>query len=293
MNSRAKGKDGDQMLIAKTKAQFVSTLQTELWTGNETAMKLRTRKGVGDIFAVVSPGYVPADAPEVVAQIVDGLPRDARGSWAYDPRSTSWELRAEVWTPTPVEQHAVGEAFEGFARFGSKDNGMGRFEGGGGVTMLRCLNASTYIAPGAMTSRVHRGGILVDVAAMLTQSIKAIGTLCDAWGVNREQVVALPVDDEDKPIPLEVAFPGFWRWLLTDRASELAVLPGRTETHVKALTALYPSERRDADRLVRADFAQTFTKYVQEQPSDVRREAERAVGSWLSTPRQRIGCDLG
>jgi hypothetical protein len=274
----------DPAKLARDKAQFVEVLSHELATCDEQRLKLRVREnGQHDIFAVVSTGYAPADAPEVVAQIVGSLPPDTRGTWAYDPITTTWELRASIWTPTPVEQQAVGEAFQGYARFGSRDNGTGRLEGGGGVMMLRCLNASTYVAPAANLSRVHRGAIMVDVDRMIAQGRVALDALCGAWGVARATEVPLPKDDDGAPIPLEIALPGWCRHLV--RETEMAVFPGRTEVHVAELARAFVQERRDPDRIVRSDFAQAFTRLAQAFEPDVRRDAEKAAGAWLTRSR--------
>ena len=53
------------------------------------------------------------DAPEIVEHILLALPADAKGSWVYDPATTSWELRAAIWTPTPAAEHAGGDVVEG------------------------------------------------------------------------------------------------------------------------------------------------------------------------------------
>jgi len=129
---------------------------------------------------------------------------------------------------------------------------------------------------------------LFDVQRMTRGALKAIDALCAAWGKNRADVVDLPrtTDGTDRPIPIEQAIPGFWSYLLRDRSSELAgVLPGRSAEHVKGLTRAFFGERRDFSRLVRSDFAQGWTKYIQAQPTDVRREAEGAIGEWLVKPR--------
>jgi len=273
------------------RAKLAEVLAHECKRAGDTVLQLRTRDNPGDVFAVVSPGYTPADAPEVVRQILRDLPRDAKGTWSYDADSTSWELRADVWTPTPVSEQAVGEPFAGYVSFQSRDNGTGKFRGGGGIEVLRCLNASVYVASGASVERVHRGRVLYNVGAMLRKATGAIDTLCALWGKNRDAIVAMPSDDMG-PVPLSVALPGFWRFLLADRRSELAgVLPGRTKTHVEGLTRVFGSERRDADRLVRADFGHAFTRYIQGQADPVRRDAEMAVSQWLSSGAP-IGCDL-
>lgn len=269
------------------RAEIASVVVYECKRNPDVALKLRARRAVGDVFAVVSPSYEPADAPKVVADLVAGLPGDARGSFAYDPFSTSWELRASVWTPTPVEEQAVGEAFEGYATFNSKDNGSGRFNGGGGITLIRCLNASTYTADGVEVSRIHRGTIRRDIDKMVRGAISAVNALCAAWGTNRSAVVEQP-----SGVKISDAIPGFWRFCLMDRKSELAgVLPGRSEEHVKGLSAAFFDERRDKSKLVRSDFAQGWTRYIQDQPTPVRREAEAAIGDWLVRNRP-MGCDL-
>jgi hypothetical protein len=269
------------------RAEVAAVVAYECKQNPDVTLKLRARRNVGDVFAVVSPSYVPADAPEVVADLVAGMPSDARGTFAYDSLSTSWELRASVWTPTPVDEQAVGEAFEGYATFSSRDNGTSRFRGGGGVTLIRCLNASTYTANGVEVARVHRGGVRADIDAMMRGALSAIDALSKAWGTNREAIVEVP-----SGIKLNDAIPGFWRYCLLDRKSELAgVLPGRSEEHVKGLSAAYHDERRDMSRLVRSDLAQGWTRYIQGQAPPVRREAESAIGDWLVRGRP-LGCDL-
>jgi hypothetical protein len=256
---------------------LAEVLSHECKRAGETPLQLRTRKGPGDVFAVVSPAYTPADAPALLKLIGPNMPRDARGTWAYDPKSTAWELRASVWTPTPVDEQAVGEAFEGYVSFHGKDAGNGRLRGGGGVLMLACLNAGTYAAQSSDVARAHRKHVLFDVSRMLRMSLRAITALCEAWGSARDEVLPLPAG-----VPINEAIPGFWRYCLTARGSDLAgVLPGRTETHVQALTQAWAGERRDRSRVVKSDLAQGWTRYVQEQPGDVRRDAESAIGSWL------------
>jgi hypothetical protein len=282
----AKGDARDREAIQRDRAKIAEVVPHECYRAGDVEVKLRTRAGVGDVYAAVSPSYVPADAPAVLDQILPDLPRDARGSWNYDPSSTAWELRANVWTPTPVEEQAVGEAFSGHVSFRSRDNGSSSFKGDGGVLLLRCLNASYYTADSSEVSRVHRGRIMYDVGLMLRGATKAIRALCEAWGTNRAQEVELP------PVPLSEAIPGFYSWLLRDRQSVLAgVLPGRSAEHVKGLTQAFFDERREPTKLIRSDFAQGWTKYVQQCEASTRREAESAIGDWL-VHQGKLGCDL-
>ena len=278
------------------RAEIATVLRHECLANPDAELKLRMRERGAhsrpDVFALVSPSYSPADAPEAIGQLLRGLPADARGSFAYDQASTTWELRAEVWTPTPVAEQAVGEPFEGYVSFRSRDNGTSSFRGGGGIVLLRCLNASTYTSATADARRRHTGNVLYDVERMLRQARIAIDTLCDVWGKSRNETIDVPIGADAVPVPIEVAIPGFWSYALRDRRSELAtVLPGRSATHVEGLTAAYFSERRDSSRIVRSDFAQGWTKYIQSQGADVRREAESAIADWMVNDRP-MACEL-
>jgi hypothetical protein len=285
---RAKGDAADKSAMQADKAKIADILAHECARAGDVRVKLRTRASVGDVFAVVSPTYASADAPEVLAEVLQDLPRDAKGTYSYDPGTTAWELRADVWTPTPVEEHAVGEAFSGYVSFQSRDDGGSSFRGGGGVLLLRCLNASTYTAQSSTVRRVHRGAIMFDIDAMVRGATQAIQALCKAWGTNRTEEIPLPSDS----VPLSVAIPGFYSWLLRDRSSELAgVLPGRSAEHAKGLTEAFFAERREPDKLVRSDFAQGWTRYIQDQPTAIRRDAESAIGSWL-VRHASVGCAL-
>jgi hypothetical protein len=275
----------DYAAMLQDRAKIAEVLQYELRRRGDVELKLRTRANPGDIYAVVTPSYVDADAPKLVPSIVEAFSSDAKGTWRYDPATTSWELQASVWTPTTVQEQAVGEPFRGYGSFQSRDNGTGRFRGGGGVEMLRCLNASVYLAKSAKVSRVHRGTILEDISLVVDAAAKSIETLIKIWADSRLQVVALPAP-EDRPTPIEVAIPGFWRALLTDRRSELqGVLTGKVETHVSNLSAAYFDERRDKSQIVRSDFGQGWTRYIQDLSAPTQRDGEIAISQWLANRR--------
>jgi len=123
--------------------------------------------------------------------------------------------------------------------------------------------------------------------------MRAIDALTRAWGVNRESVIEMPVAPEGKRAPtLEEAIPGFYMSMLRSKQSELVgVLPGRTRDHSQGLAKAYFAERRNPEKLVRSDLAQGWTRYIQTQPSDVRRDAETAIGEWLVNNRP-VKCDL-
>jgi hypothetical protein len=261
------------------RAMMAEVLRHECKRNPDAKLRLRTRNGgIDDVYAILSPGYVPADATSILPEILDTLHGDTRATFSYDPKSTQWEVRASVWTPTPVAEMAIGEAFEGYVSLRSRDNGTSRFRGDGGVTLIRCFNASTYNAGQASVSRVHRGRVASDIAAMVRAASKSIDTLCDAWGVARRTVIR-PTDAQAK-LEGDAFLSALWVDMLRQKPLE-AVLRGRTNEHAEGLVKAYHAERRDPQNLVRADMAQAWTRYIQGQPSDVRRDAEAAIGSWL------------
>ena len=283
---------GDRDARSADASMIADVLRRELTAAPEVELKLRARDGVGDVFACVSPKYACADAPESLMQIAKALPADARGTFSYDPKSTAWQLRANVFTPTPVSEQAVGEAFSGYAALSGRDGGNGSINGSGGVLMLRCLNASTYAAQTENASRVHRGRVLVDVGAIFANAAKAIDALCKVWGVARNVVLEDAPTIEGIKMAREIALAGYFRGMLADKRSEMAqVLPGRTEQHVSTLVDVYGSERRDSKRLVKSDLAQSVTRYAQQFAVPVQRDAEQAIGAWLASDRKPV-CDV-
>jgi len=260
--------------------QIAEVLAFECERSPETTLRLRMRSALRDVYAVVAPSYGEADAPTVLGSVVAELPSDARGTYTYDPVTTAWELRAHVWTSTPVAEQAVGEPFTGYASFRSRDNGTSRLRGGGGVTLLRCLNASTYEAVARELSRIHRGDMTRGLDVLVKHARLAIDALCEAWGTARQAEIAIPIG-----VPIDVAIPGFWLDMLKRDKPLVGVLRGRKEERAQALTAAYFSERRDANRVVRADLAQAWTRHIQGEDALTRRDAESAIGSWLASGR--------
>lgn len=273
--------------------RLVDTIKYECLRFGDVEFKLRTRlypdenSIYGDVYAALSPDFGVADAPMLLEQIQGAMPKDAKGSFKYDADTTAWNLKASIWTPTPVSEQAVGEPFEGSISLSSRDNGTGRFRGGGGIELLRCLNASVYSA-GDVLSRVHRGSkVLFDIRNMISKAQKAVDTLCLAWGKARKETVPVP-----EGLTLEQAIPGIWRNLFNSRESELVgILPGRKENHIQALTQEYWGQRRDKDNFTKSDLAQAWTHYIQKQPYEIREEAERAAANFIVNP-YKFRCDL-
>lgn len=270
-----------EAMISADRAEVSHCLRHELSRFPDVKLKLRTRENpaLNDIFAVVSPSYTVADAPMITPEFLkSGVPDDARGNYSYDPETTKWSIEIATWTPTDTINQVVGEPTSGFLNFSGSDDGTGRISGDGGIMMIQCLNASLYSAGGVEVSRVHRGKVIFDVQRMLKVALHSINTLSQAWGNNRKIVVETPTG-----LTLEQAIPGLFRDML-NRGELVGVLTGRKENHIQGLTRAYKSERRDQSQLVRADLAQSWTRYVQDQPSDVRLEAERSIGNWLVSP---------
>lgn len=264
---------------ALDRACIGDVLSRECMRAPDTELVLRTRNGnINDVFAIVSPGYTPADAPSVLPRLLAALPGDAKGSCSYDPGSTAWELRASVWTPTATNDLAVGEPFSGYVSARSRDNGTGCLWIGGGCEMLACLNALVYAAEGRNSRRVHRRGVVTDLPTMIAQGRASIDVLCRAWGVARDTEIPQTAAEKDLGAKFMT---DLWTTMLRDERELVGVLPGRSASHAESLARTYESERRDHGRLVRSDLAQAWTRHIQDQPGAVRQDAEQAIGRWL------------
>ena len=132
---------------------------------------------------------------------------------------------------------------------------------------------------------MHRGRAIFDVQKMMKTALHSINSLSEAWGNNRKLVVEPP-----STLTIEQFMPGFYRSMLNQKEL-VGILPGRKENHVVGLTRAYHNERRDKEQVVRSDLANGFTKYIQSQPSDIQREAERGIGQWLVN-KPKLTCSL-
>ncbi len=246
----------------------------------EVPLKLRTRKNPHDIFAIVSPTYSPIDAPMVIKQFSGKIPADAKGSWAYNAESTSWNLEIANWTPTPTLEQAIGEPVSAHLSFSSADNGTQRFRGGGGILIIQCLNASLYEADSVSASRVHKGrNTLFDIAGMIRSAMKSINILAEAWGNSRKVVIEPPTG-----LTVNQVIPGLYRSLLGEKPL-MAVLSGRKEDNVEELSRAYFDQRRNKEQITSADLMQGWTAHIRSLPNDVRSAAEAAAGDFLVHPK--------
>src|SRR5262249_52564178 len=253
LRDRITDKEATPEQKAHDKALLLSTLQGEAERFGDIELKLRLREQVGDCFTIVSPTYTVADFPTAKPIILRHIPDGARAQVSYDQTSTTWEARIETFTPTPTQLQAVGELFRAYGSIRSGDAGFDGYEGGGGLELLRCLNATTFLALLEQASRRHVGNVTRDLPALIRAALKGVDAAIEAWGLARSQVIELPTVGE-KLIPIETAIPGFFRHMLTARRGELVgVLPGRTENHVAALADAYGRERRNPQDITRAD----------------------------------------
>jgi len=288
LRDRITDKDASQEQKAHDKGLILATLQGEAERFGDVELKLRLRDGVGDCFTIVSPTYTVADFPTARPLIERAIPDGARAAVTYDPTSTTWEARIETFTPTPTQLQAVGEPFRAYGSVRSGDAGFDGYEGGGGLELLRCLNATTFLALLEQATRRHVGNVTRDLPALIRAALRGVDAAIEAWGLARTQAIELPTVKEQL-IPIEQAIPGFYRAMLTARRGELVgILPGRTETHVAGLAMAYQGQRRDPSQVTRADLANGWTNYQQTFPAPVQRAAESAIGSWLRSG-ERVG----
>ncbi len=275
-------------MIEGDRRELSNCLRHELNRFPDVKLKMRVRENpaLKDIFAILSPSYTIADAPMITPELLkSGIPDDAKGSWDYDAETTAWNIEIATWTLTATLEQAIGEPISGMISFSGKDNGTGRLNGFGGILIIQCLNASLYSAGEVEVSRVHRGRVLFDAQKMLRAALHSINTLSEAWGNNRKIVVEPPINFDSKKF-----MDGCWRALL-NKGELSGVLVGRKENHIPVLSRCFEQERRDRDKLIRSDFAQTFSKHLQSQPNDIQREGELAIGNWLAKPTKMV-CDL-
>jgi hypothetical protein len=264
------------------KGMLLEIVQHECKMNPDVDLVLRLRDGSGDCFTIVTPEYTVADAPSITPQIRAALAGDTRATWTYNPISTVWEIKAETFTPTPTQEMAVGEPFKAYSSISGGDGGITALWGGGGFVLIRCWNATTYLAEQDGSRKIHRGNVRGNIVQLVRGSLHAIETAIKAWGIARETVIPAEVHDGGKLVSIESVIPGYYRHMLTARRGELVgVLPGRTETHVGQLAKTFDSERRNRADITRADLANGYTRYIQDQPIEVRRTAEAAIGSWL------------
>lgn len=265
-------------------AWIAETMQREAFVNPTRTMMLRARETNGDIFAIVSPEYGVCDVPDALPRLVSGILDDApgaRGSWTYDPASTQWEVRADVFSDTPVDAMAVGEPFKSFASFRGRDNGTGSWESGGGFELIRCLNATTYTCDLAAAKVRHRGDKVKDaVWASVDQARKAIGLMISGWGRAREQEVPLSKEVIEGKRSMD-QFLGAMFLDMLRRPEFAATFPGASRANADQLVATFHAERRDENRIVRSDLANAVTRALQKLPADRALRAQSAAGAWI------------
>lgn len=266
----------------RDREHLLATVQHELKQADSTPLVLRTRDEHRDVYAVVSPGYGVADAPDVIPALLADLPDDARGTTAYDPSTTAWEIRMSLYTPKPSETVAIGEPFEGFASWASRDAGNGRLRRNGGIVVVSCLNAACMPIDLNVQGFVHRRGIRDRVSAAIPEAMRAMHRVAQVWGLARTDRIPHPTTPAGDLIPLEHVIPGFFRAMLTARRGEYAhIMAGRTEEHVRALSVTYEHERRNHVEHTRGDLAQAWTRYAQDHDLATQGRLEQATGQWL------------
>lgn len=278
---RTNGAKANEARMEADRQEIVRVLARECATLASVPCKVRARESLKDVFAVVSPSYSNADAPESIDELLSSAHLSepgVRGDFSYDPSSTAWRVRAVLANPSPVQLQAVGEPFSFHVDISGRDNGTGRWIAGGGTEIWSCSNGAVRIVDGTSTRRIHRGNVLREVDAAIRCSLDAAAELIKAWGVNRTIEAEIP-----SKVTIEDAIPGFYRAMLRDDRDLVKVgFRGQREEIVKGLSAAYFGERRDPERVTRSDLAQGWTKYIQRTPLDVRSEAEAAIGAWLA-----------
>jgi hypothetical protein len=155
----------------------------------EKAVTLRTRNNRGadavegdrELFAVVGPNYGEHDVDKIAAQIMEGVPSDARCNVVYD----GYKARIDILFHSNIapEKAVAGEIFKAGVCITTADDGSGSIKISAEMWRNLCLNL--YIIDNAkelITSRRHFGqGISEAVEAGIKAAQSKIAHFMNKW----------------------------------------------------------------------------------------------------------------
>jgi hypothetical protein len=155
----------------------------------EREITLRTRgpKEDRELFAVVGPNYGEHDIDKIAAQIMEGVPSDARCNVVYD----GYKARIDVLFHSDLapEKAVAGEIFKAGVCITTADDGSGSIKISAEMWRNLCLNL--YIIDNAkelITSRRHFGqGIAEAVSEGIAAAQSKIAYFMDKWNAGAEE----------------------------------------------------------------------------------------------------------
>jgi hypothetical protein len=179
---------GWQRLASFAPEDVASGLRTNVnaWAGRRRgdSVVLRTRNaaaaGERELYAVVSPSYVPYDVDAIAADVAELLPADARVRVRYDRQ----RVRIDVVLcnphhyPDSTGTATVGEAHRLVLRITSADDGTGGFKLQWSAERIRCINLTLLKGSNTVFRARHTRKDLVDV---VRQALAAQGAIAESF----------------------------------------------------------------------------------------------------------------
>lgn len=118
-----------------------------------------------ELFAVVSPGYVPYDLDAIAADVAANMPSDCRARVKYDRERARIDVLMQNphYFPDSTGTASVGEAHRMMLRIRTADDGTGGFRLGWSAQRIRCVNCTLLRGSKAVLNARHNREDLVKV----------------------------------------------------------------------------------------------------------------------------------
>ncbi len=241
-----------------------------------------TSEGEREVFGVVTPSYTAFDVDRIAAALKEAAPADARGTVTYD----GYRARFEVLFHTTVqpEKFVSGEFFRAGIIISTDDTGGGGLNGYSAVWQNLCLNLIMIdvAKTGAFNIRHigDYGKLVAQFRSGFRRALDGLEHFRRAWGYAVDENIHRTARElqDDVPLTVEEAMPGFFRTLL-DR--ELVPVRGISKKEaVPKLMEMWTKDESAAAGPTRAAVANAFTRFAHEVNTDpwAQDEIQRAAG---------------
>lgn len=179
---------GWQRIAAFAPSRTTAALRTNVnaWAGHcrGTRVRLRTRDTVDstgrELYAVVSPSYVPYDLDAIAADVARYMPADARVRVRYDRQRARIDV-VQVnphHYPDSTGTASVGEAHRLVLRITTADDGTGGFVLRWAVERIRCVNMTLLRGERTVLRARHTRA---DLAQVVQAALAAQGEVAEAF----------------------------------------------------------------------------------------------------------------
>lgn len=240
-------------------------------------LRLRTRKGTPECYAIVSERYNALDIDVVADQIGRNLPPSMRADVSYDGQ----RLRVEATAHSNVapENYAAGETFKVGVTVRTDDTGRGGLRVDGIAVRNLCLNlvildhASKPLC--RITHLATSDEIREALVAALADAQKLVAPFLTQWGMactRNELTMVRAAYGKDVPLSIEEAIPGFYRAMFA-RSDVDRLLPVSASKAVEGVMAAW---RKEPDTH-RASLANAVTRWAHERDGASRFDLEDAA----------------